>query len=714
MKPARRLISRVLSLLIACSLCLAALPAAKADTAQMSGALTGSIGLTLRFDLPQTRENTAGRNITFRVSGGGKDITVPLPEGTADIPVEVDNRDGVPLTNEAYVGYYKVKLNGLPAGQTYQITLTGNGYKAFHTSTALGDSSKHLIVGTGDGTFSLGDMDGNGEVDHADLTAMDAKLDGNDAAFDLDGDGRVDITDLTYVNHNVGISGAAKVLDTAAIVSAELEPGSFTLESGSEADLFRDEGEVRLAPADSAAPLVIPVILGSAVETGEISITCPDAEGAIQKGQVLVEPSDGTAPFTVPFDAAPPAQVHAIGETAGERVVTIDLGRRVPVKKVTITVTATQDNAGFAVVRKIEFLKDIVPDNPKSEQLRILSAVPGDKQVTLTWTAVHNITGYVIRYGTGGKLDQEMSAGSTRATVTGLENLKEYKFQVAAVSGEWSSDASPMVSATPQPGSVPGAPSNISVTPADGSLRLSWGRTKDATYYQVFYREVGQGSFTQYGGSLSGTSVVITGLTNDITYQVAVKAGNSKGVGPYSAIASGTPHREELVLPDLPAEDRIDNSMIQSVVMTNPNNVNKGLCPGFVPTQVADGSAATYWVAQSWSLDSHFTFTFKEPQDMDYVVLVPYLAGNYKYALRSYTVTAKDSQENVLLRETLYYAPSMDAQKNYLVLPFTLVKGVSSLSISLNEREGNGCRVSISEMAFYTSDGLTGDIADLL
>ena len=40
-------------------------------------------------------------------------------------------------------------------------------------------------------------------------------------------------------------------------------------------------------------------------------------------------------------------------------------------------------------------------------------------------------------------------------------------------------------------------------------------------------------------------------------------------------------------------------------------------------------------------------------------------------------------------------------------------EGVKSLTIALNEREGNGCRVSISEMAFYKSDSLAEDIAAL-
>lgn len=706
MKAAKRLISGVLSLIMACSLCAAGLPAAGAADPQ---ALTGSIGLTLRFDLPQTPDSAAGRDIRLRVTGGGTDITVPLPGGTQSVPVQVKNVDGAPLNGEGRVGYYTVELTGLPAGQKYQVELTGTGYKAFSQAVTLDGYSKHLIAGTGDGTFSLGDVNGDGRVDGADLTAMDAGLGGADLSFDLNGDGKVDVTDLAYISHNAGRAGEAQVRDTAAVVSPAVDSANIT--SGSAADLFRENGTVTLA-ADAGA-ISLPIDFGEkAVEMSEIQITCPDGSGAVQKGEAEVVLADNTS-LTVPFDTTLPEGVHAIGPAAEERVVTIDLGSKVAVKKVTITVTATQDNTGFAVVRKIEFLKDIVPDSPKNDQVQGLTATPGSGQVTLEWSAVRNITGYVIDYGTDGRLDRQMPANSTRATVTGLENLKTYQFRVTAVNGDWKGAPSEVVSATPEPGGVPGAPSNISVTAADQSLRLSWGKTKDAVYYQVFYRAPGQSDFTQFGGNLSGTSAYITGLTNGVTYQVAVKAGNNKGTGPYSATASGTPQREELAMPELPQEDRIDSGLIESVVMANPSNVDRKLCPGFDVGHVVDGDAATYWVAQSWGLDSHFTYTFRQPQDMNYVILVPYLAGNYKYALRSYTVTAKDSNGEVLLSETLYYASSMDAQKDYLVLPFAPVKGVKSLSVSLNEREGNGCRVSISEMAFYKSDSLADDIAAL-
>ena len=64
-------------------------------------------------------------------------------------------------------------------------------------------------------------------------------------------------------------------------------------------------------------------------------------------------------------------------------------------------------------------------------------------------------------------------------------------------------------------------------------------------FVRFFNRTSGSADFKQSGGNLTGTSTVIAGLTNGTKYEVAVKAGNNAGVGPYSAIASGTPEREE-------------------------------------------------------------------------------------------------------------------------------------------------------------------------
>ncbi len=727
MKSAQRLISGLLSLVLVCSLCLTGLPIT-ADAASSGTAPTGSIGLTIRFDLPQSAANAASRNIQLQVSGNGKSAAVALPGGketvntlNADVSVTVKNTDGVELSNESQVGYYEVVLSGLPAGGAqYELALTGNGYKTFRRTVTLDSYSQHMIVGTGDGTFSLGDLNGDGAVDDADLTAMDARLGqsaSQAASYDLNDDGAIDITDLAYINRGRNTSSQPQLLDTAAILQPQLDTAGLTLSGGSAKDLFQGDTAVTITP-QAGKTLELPIVLNeiSGVVMSQIQITCPDAAGAIQAGTALVELVDGSS-FSVPFDNSLPADVHATGRTVGEQVVTINLGNKVAVKKVTIQVTATAGQPGFATVTKIEFLKDIVPENPENDADKVkgLVATPGDGKVTLNWGAVNNVTGYTVAYGaSSAALSQTAASNTNQAVISGLDNLKTYYFQVTAVNGDWKGAPSRVVSAMPLPAGVPGAPSNIGINEADQSLRLTWGGTKDASYYQVFYREAGQTAFQQFGGNLTATTATITGLTNGTTYEVAVKAGNQRGTGPYSSTAAGTPQKEELVMPDLPAEDRIDNSNIQSVVMENPGNVNRTLCPNFTTADVIDNDAATYWVANQWWVSSRFTYTFKTPQDMNYAILVPYLGGNHKYALKTYTVTAKNSAgETVLDGAALYTARSMDPNKNYLVLTFPMVEDVKEISFTLNEREGNGCRVSISEMAFYRSDSLADDISAL-
>ena len=111
---------------------------------------TGSIGVTLRFDLPQTAENASGRDIRLQISGSAGQTTISLPAGTAKanelatgIYTEVKNVDGEALTTEERVGYYQAELTGLTAGQTYTVKLTGTGYKPFQTTVTLDEYSKH-------------------------------------------------------------------------------------------------------------------------------------------------------------------------------------------------------------------------------------------------------------------------------------------------------------------------------------------------------------------------------------------------------------------------------------------------------------------------------------------------------------------------------------------------------------------------------------------
>lgn len=692
------------------------------QTARAAGTgAAGSIGLTVRFDLPQTRAAVEGRGVKLTLTRGTERLELPLAAGTAvrndfqaPVSVKAKNIDGVEMTTEARLGYYQAEVSGLAQG-TYRLEVTGTGYVPYSADVTLDSYSRHVITGTGDGTFALGDVNGDGVLDEQDLTYLEARLGGAPEGCDLNGDGAVDVTDLAYVNYILNEHGSAQILETGAITVPVVETAGLIFRSGTAQQLFTGTESVTIAPAAAGDDLVLPIELPAAVEMERIEITCPDGMGALETGAATVETEDGRT-FDVPFDISTPAGVYAIGPTAGERVVTIDLGRRVAVKKVTIHVTRVAGQAGakpeYATVTQIEFLKDIVPENPKTDdQVMNLSAKAGDGMVELAWSAVRNVTGYEVAYGeSADNLDRKLPVVTNKASVTGLENLTTYYFQVTATNGAWSGRPSAIVSAMPEAAKVPGAPSNIGVVPMDGALRLSWGKTKDATFYQAFYRVAGETEFTQFGGDLSATSTTITGLTNGTEYELAVKAGNSKGVGPFSAIAAGTPEREDLTMPELPADGRIAKEAIIDITMEDSTNVNRELCPNFTTAHLIDEDASTYWIARHYIPSSYITYTFAEPHDMNYFIIVPYLNTNYKNRIAEYKFRAMDEAGNVI-SEGIYPAPAVNAE-NYMVMSFPEIKGVKSIAIGLNEKTG-GPRVSISEIAFYNSDTLPDDTAAL-
>ena len=119
--------------------------------------------------------------------------------------------------------------------------------------------------------------------------------------------------------------------------------------------------------------------------------------------------------------------------------------------------------------------------------------------------------------------------------------MKTYCFTVTATDGSWEGKPSEPVTATPQPAAVPDKVDGVTPTSMDGALRVGWKTAKNATWYELFYREKDAANWTQFGGRLEDTQVTIEGLTNGVTYQIYVVACNDIGRGPQSTIAEGTP-----------------------------------------------------------------------------------------------------------------------------------------------------------------------------
>ncbi|MBI3097824.1 MAG: fibronectin type III domain-containing protein, partial [Planctomycetes bacterium] len=191
--------------------------------------------------------------------------------------------------------------------------------------------------------------------------------------------------------------------------------------------------------------------------------------------------------------------------------------------------------------------------------------------VDLTWTATGDNGGagtaasYGIRYATTPILTvgdfasatpvtgepAPASAGTLQTmTVTGLSSATTYYFQISV------SDEIPNTTTTtgvsPSATTAVGSPTNLSASAGSGQLSLSWDTVSGANGYTVYYDVDGPGAPYMGVGSSGGpspidvglvTSYALAGLSNSVTYYVAVRAYTMPGPveGNYSNEVAGTP-----------------------------------------------------------------------------------------------------------------------------------------------------------------------------
>ena len=86
---------------------------------------------------------------------------------------------------------------------------------------------------------------------------------------------------------------------------------------------------------------------------------------------------------------------------------------------------------------------------------------------------------------------------------------------------------------------APSAPQNLTATPGDGQVRLTWeapaddGGTDVFSTYEYSYHPVGDEEDTRTG-FVGGLTLVRRGLTNGTQYKFLVRAENAVGTGPWA------------------------------------------------------------------------------------------------------------------------------------------------------------------------------------
>lgn len=707
----------------------------------------GRLDVVVQFDYRESAAALAGRELSLTLLGdsgalctvpiSGGDETRSIPETDASVRTTLYNPQNAPLSGNEKVGFCTAEFTGLPRDVQYRVRLEGRGYQSLTSGPlSLDEYAPRVYISAKSGGFALGDVTGDQVIDGQDLSRVSGALGKSPADADVNQDGKTDITDLALVHHNMGERRAEEVYAGALTVSGILDAGAIADEmagaglslEGKLEDLFEDNGRSVRLTAPAGGTLEIPITLAEPKEMSEIRIVSPAVDGALEKGSVQVEYEGGFSE-NIDYDLTPPEETHATEREAGVRTVVIPLEGRVPVKKITITVEKVLGEDGkarYTIIEKIEFLQDIVPDNidlgasiPKN-----VTAAPGSRQVSLSWRAVDNVDGYIVRYGTSAAaLTRQLRVGTNSAVITGLKNLTAYYFTVSAYSGSWNGDASAAVSCVPQPDRAPLPPDNLSLSPEDSAIAVGWKKTEDAEFYNLYYKKSSDKEFQIVKEEYPSVSCVVEDLENGVSYDFYVTAGNQKGTSGPSLTASGTPVKEEIDPPVLPTRNRIPNSAIVSAQMENPKNVSD---PGFDVRQVYDEDFETSWTARVWWESSRFTFEFDEEQDMDYLIYVPRLNRGYPESIARYSVAAWDEDGNMTWltpdegkltnRADTSLAPTLRGnpkETGYAILPFEHNEHIKKISVLVRQWDGARKPSSLSEIAFYTYDDIETSVAAL-
>lgn len=184
-----------------------------------------------------------------------------------------------------------------------------------------------------------------------------------------------------------------------------------------------------------------------------------------------------------------------------------------------------------------------------------LTGVVSSGQVILSWTAPAStggnpITNYIIQVvegNIGGPTTLIFTpSAATTYTVSGLTNGTTYFFAVAGIncSGIGLFSLFYIVSPT----TYPDAPTNlVAIGCQNGQVTLTWtvpnnGGSAILDYIVRYRVSAGPGIWVVYNHFPStNNTIVVTGLTNGISFDFQVAAQNAAGIGPYSSIVSATP-----------------------------------------------------------------------------------------------------------------------------------------------------------------------------
>ncbi len=186
---------------------------------------------------------------------------------------------------------------------------------------------------------------------------------------------------------------------------------------------------------------------------------------------------------------------------------------------------------------------DAVRGTPNNGVAKNVTVEKGDAQLRVTWTPVLDALSYYIDWRAGGTGSwNQVDPATSPTNITGLSNDTEVCVAVyTRIEGRGNPLRDPAVCVTPDDDN---RPDNLTVTPGDGKVTVSWSPVIDADSYKLRWKnnESGGGQWTPDAGLTATSPHTINLLDNGDEYCVHVKAVFDDGDdSPYNTAACATP-----------------------------------------------------------------------------------------------------------------------------------------------------------------------------
>ena len=322
------------------------------------------------------------------------------------------------------------------------------------------------------------------------------------------------------------------------------------LASPAQLPFFITVNDVAPVYADST-PVAITGTVGVAIETVDVSATDANAGDTLTYSWDVDEAALGLAlDASTGTISGTPLKVH----TGTHPVTATDSGGLTASRDVNVTISAPAPDPKAPVVT----ITTTAPTEPQTDSFAIAyTATDANAGDTVTVKVTHTVSpagtmGYTVTPDAAAGMATIMqAAGSPIAVVTVTVTATD----PGGLSGSGSIEVTFAAKAAIPEVVVPGAVTNLTATPGDGQVMLSWTAPADGGAVVSYEYSMNAGvSWTDIADSTAATtSYTVMGLTNGQTYSFIVRADNTAGPGGASNEISATPKQAPPAAPAAPA-----------------------------------------------------------------------------------------------------------------------------------------------------------------